>query len=314
MIVTVENLFKSFGNVNAVNGLSFHMESGDILGFVGPNGAGKTTTLRIMATLDLPSRGDVKVNGESIIVNPEIAQRNVSFVPDSMTVQKDMTVHEYLDFFARLYGLKNPKRRRIVEEIEDFTNLTGIKYKLTANLSKGMMQRVSIARALINEPKIILMDEPAAGLDPRARIELRELLKVLAQQKKSILISSHILSDLDEICTSTLIVERGNLLKFGKVSEMVAEHEVKSSAQTRRLSLTPIGDPESAVNFLLLEPGISGVNVLDKTIDFEYEGDEEASSELLFKLMSNGIKIIDFKVKRQSLESIFMDVTKGELQ
>jgi ABC-2 type transport system ATP-binding protein len=312
MIVEVKNLVKKFGYVTAVDNLSFYMDNGDILGFVGPNGAGKTTTLRIMATLDMPTSGDVLVDGKSIVVRPEQAQNTVSFVPDALTVQKDISVHEYLDFFARLYGIKNPRRNRIVEEIEEFTNLTGIRYKLLTTLSKGMMQRVSIARALINEPKVILMDEPAAGLDPRARIELRELLKLLAQRNKTILISSHILSDLDEICTTALIVEMGRQLKFGKVKDIMAESE--ENLRVRRLTLTPIGSPDAVVNFLLQEPGVSQVNLLASTVEFDFDGSEEDASELLLKILTNGIKVVDFKVKRQNLESLFMDITKGELQ
>ncbi len=312
MIIEVENLVKEFDDVVAVNDISFHMESGDILGFVGPNGAGKTTTLRMMATLDLPTSGDILINGRSVIINPELAHNTISFIPDTMNVQKDMSVHEYLDFFARLYGIKNPKRSRIVGEIEEFTNLTGIRDKLTTNLSKGMKQRVAIARSLINEPDVILMDEPAAGLDPRARIELRELLKVLSQQGKTILISSHILSDLDEICSTTVIVEQGNLLKFGKVKEIVDEIEVQTSLKT--IVLTPLEEPTALLNFLLVEPGVSKINQVGKNIEFNYEGNDSDISELMLKIMSNGMKIVEFKTKRQSLESVFMGITRGELQ
>ena len=216
MIFNVKNLTKRFGSITAVDNLSFHVKSGDILGFVGPNGAGKTTTLRMLATLELPNEGEVEIDGASIISRPEIARKCVGFVPDSLTVQKDITVHEYLDFYARLYAFKNPERRKLVNEIEEFTNLVGIREKFIDVLSKGMKQRVSIARALLNDPDIILMDEPAAGLDPRARIELRELLKILAKKNKMILISSHILTELDEICTSTMIIERASFLSLVK--------------------------------------------------------------------------------------------------
>lgn len=312
MIFNVKNLTKRFGSITAVDNLSFHVKSGDILGFVGPNGAGKTTTLRMLATLELPDEGEVEIDGASIITRPEIARKCVGFVPDSLTVQKDITVHEYLDFYARLYGFKNPRRKSLVQEIEEFTTLVGIREKFIDVLSKGMKQRVSIARALLNDPEIILMDEPAAGLDPRARIELRELLKILAKKNKMILISSHILTELDEICTSTMIIERGKLLKFGEIHDIVDEMNVQTTK--RSVVLVPLENQESLLNFLLVEPNISNVNTLGRAVEFVYEGDEKAISELVARLFAEGFKLIEFKIKKQNLESVFMNITKGEVQ
>lgn len=312
MIFNVKNLTKRFGSITAVDNLSFHVKSGDILGFVGPNGAGKTTTLRMLATLELPNEGEVEIDGASIISRPEIARKCVGFVPDSLTVQKDITVHEYLDFYARLYAFKNPERRKLVNEIEEFTNLVGIREKFIDVLSKGMKQRVSIARALLNDPEIILMDEPAAGLDPRARIELRELLKILAKKNKMILISSHILTELDEICTSTMIIERGKLLKFGEIHDIVDELNVKSTKRT--VVLVPLENTESLLNVLLVEPNITNVNTVGKAVEFVYEGDEKNISDLVARLFAEGYKLIEFKIKKQNLESVFMNITKGEVQ
>ena len=282
------------------------------MGFVGPNGAGKTTTLRMLATLELPNEGEVEIDGASIISRPEIARKCVGFVPDSLTVQKDITVHEYLDFYARLYAFKNPERRKLVNEIEEFTNLVGIREKFIDVLSKGMKQRVSIARALLNDPEIILMDEPAAGLDPRARIELRELLKILAKKNKMILISSHILTELDEICTSTMIIERGKLLKFGEIHDIVDELNVKTTKRT--VVLVPLENTESLLNVLLVEPNITNVNTVGKAVEFVYEGDEKNISDLVARLFAEGYKLIEFKIKKQNLESVFMNITKGEVQ
>lgn len=312
MIFNVKNLTKRFGSITAVDNLSFHVKSGDILGFVGPNGAGKTTTLRMLATLELPNEGEVEIDGASIISRPEIARKCVGFVPDSLTVQKDITVHEYLDFYARLYAFKNPERRKLVNEIEEFTNLVGIREKFIDVLSKGMKQRVSIARALLNDPDIILMDEPAAGLDPRARIELRELLKILAKKNKMILISSHILTELDEICTSTMIIERGKLLKFGEIHDIVDELNVKTTKRT--VVLVPLENTESLLNVLLVEPNITNVNTVGKAVEFVYEGDEKNISDLVARLFAEGYKLIEFKIKKQNLESVFMNITKGEVQ
>ncbi|NCB45438.1 ABC transporter ATP-binding protein [bacterium] len=312
MIFNVKNLTKRFGSITAVDNLSFHVKSGDILGFVGPNGAGKTTTLRMLATLELPNEGEVEIDGASIISRPEIARKCVGFVPDSLTVQKDITVHEYLDFYARLYAFKNPERRKLVNEIEEFTNLVGIREKFIDVLSKGMKQRVSIARALLNDPEIILMDEPAAGLDPRARIELRELLKILAKKNKMILISSHILTELDEICTSTMIIERGKLLKFGEIHDIVDELNVKTTKRT--VVLVPLENTESLLNVLLVEPNITNVNTVGRAIEFIYDGDEKNISDLVARLFAEGYKLIEFKIKKQNLESVFMNITKGEVQ
>src|SRR5262245_9336743 len=194
MKVTVVGLKKYYGRTRAVDGISFEFGAGQIFGFVGPNGAGKSTTMRILATLDEPSAGEAYIDGISVIEEPEKTHRLLGYVPDSLPTHRDISVHEYLDFFARAYGIKNPRRAQVVQGIEEFTNLVGIRDKHLSALSKGMKNRVSVARALVHDPPVLVMDEPAAGLDPRARIELRELLKVLAGQGKAVLISSHILT------------------------------------------------------------------------------------------------------------------------
>src|SRR5262249_11838272 len=204
MRINVVGLKRYFGRTRAVDGISFSFASGQIFGFVGPNGAGKSSTMRILATLDEPTSGDAYVDGISVTEDPEKARKLIGYVPDTLPGHRDISVHEYLDFFARAYGIKNPKRRQVVESIEEFTNLLGIRDKHLTALSKGMKTRVSVARALVHDPPVLVMDEPAAGLDPRARIELRELLKVLSGQGKAILISSHILTELAEICTGAV--------------------------------------------------------------------------------------------------------------
>jgi ABC-2 type transport system ATP-binding protein len=309
MILTVNDLYKSFGDTRAVKGLNFCLCSGDITGFVGPNGAGKTTTLRMLATIDEPSSGDICIDSRSIVTQPELARELVGFVPDSLPLQNDMTVHEYLDFFARAYGIKLPRRRQLVKDLEEFTNLGGIREKLINNLSKGMKQRVSIARALIHDPHFLLMDEPAAGLDPRARIELRELLRVLARQGKGILISSHILSELSEICTSTLIIEQGTMLKFGSIEE-VTSHDVS----VRRLIIKTLSDIEALGQKLLLLPGIENLAINGKLVELDFSGNDDEAADLLRRLVGDGERILEFRFRQQNLESVFMNITKGEVQ
>ncbi len=309
MILSVENLYKNFGDTHAVKGLTFRLGSGDITGFVGPNGAGKTTTLRILATIEEPSSGLVAIDGRSIITHPEAAREHIGFVPDSLPVHNDMSVHEYLDFFARAYGIKSSRRRALIADLEEFTNLIGIREKLISALSKGMKQRVSIARALINDPTFLLMDEPAAGLDPRARIELRELLRVLSRQGKGILISSHILSELAEICNTTLIIEQGVLLKFGTIEEVTNHNQT-----TRRLVLKPISDQEALSRMLVLEPGITNLVVNGRYLECDYSGNDEDAGELLDRIIAGRHRLIEFRFKQQNLESVFMNITRGEVQ
>ncbi len=213
MKVEVRNLVKRFGKTKAVDNLSFTLESGEILGFVGPNGSGKTTTMNIMATLEEPSSGDVLLDGVSVIDYPEVARKAIGFMPDYLPDQNDITAHEYIDFFARASGFKGRELNNRVAEIEDFAGLDAIRDKTLAALSRGMKQRVSLARAIVHNPQLLIMDEPANGLDPRARVEFRAYAKRLAAQGKAVLVSSHILADLNEICTGCLIVERGRLVK-----------------------------------------------------------------------------------------------------
>ncbi len=309
MILSVENLYKNFGATHAVKGLTFKLGSGDITGFVGPNGAGKTTTLRILATIEEPSSGHVAIDGRSVVTHPEAAREHIGFVPDSLPVHNDMSVHEYLDFFARAYGIKSSRRRALIYDLEEFTNLLGIREKLISALSKGMKQRVSIARALINDPTFLLMDEPAAGLDPRARIELRELLRVLSRQGKGILISSHILSELAEICNTTLIIEQGVLLKFGTIEEVTNHNQT-----TRRLVVKPVSDQEALSRMLVLEPGIANLVVNGKYLECDFGGSDEEAGDLLARMVAGGHRLIEFRFRQQNLESVFMNITRGEVQ
>ena len=310
MKLTVKHLRKEFVNCIAVDDLSFSIETGEITGFVGPNGAGKTTTMRILSTIDQCSGGTVELDGKSLLEYPELARKHIGYVPDSLPSNSDMTVHEYLDFFARAYGLKTPKRQETVSQLEEFTNLVGIKEKYIDSLSKGMRQRVSIARALISDPDFILMDEPAAGLDPRARIELRELLKILCEQGKGILISSHILSELSEICTATVIIEKGELLTSGKISEVVKN----ASPDKRILQIKTIESSEMLSKKLLLEPLVSKISVIGNSVEFEYDGTDEQASDLLADLIKEKYHILSFCFKQQNLESVFMNITKGDVQ
>ncbi len=309
MQITIDHLIKNYGRTRAVDDVSFSFSSGEIVGFVGPNGAGKSTTMRIIATLDEPTEGDVFLDNVSVVQEPEKAHRLIGYVPDALPAHRDISVHEYLDFFARAYGIAASARKKVVESIEEFTNLMGIREKHVNALSKGMKNRVSVARALVHDPAVLIMDEPAAGLDPRARIELRELLKVLSGQGKAILISSHILTELAEICTSAVIIERGRVLRSGNLSNILS-----ADAPQRAVRIRTLDEVEPLYKHLLTLPNVEAVKLVDRGVQVEIMGGEEACWELLAHLVRNGQRVVEFHPLRVGLEEVFMNVTRGEVQ
>ena len=226
-----------------------------------------------------------------------------------------MSVHDYLDFFARAYGLKNPRRNRVIGEIEEFTNLAGIRDKDLIALSKGMKQRVSVARALLHDPPVLIMDEPAAGLDPRARIELRELLKVLTTQGKAILISSHILTELGEICNGVVIIEHGRMLRAGTIHDISRSDGAGGHAAHRTVQIRLLGRFEEACKHLLQSPGVESASpIADGSVEVRVDGSDETCCDLLANLVKAGYRVLEFRQRRADLEEIFMNVTKGEVQ
>ena len=312
MKLEVIGLKKEFRDCVAVNNLSFSIETGEITGFIGPNGSGKTTTMKMITSIETCNNGDIKLDGISILEYPELIREHIGYVHDSFPSNKEMTVHEYLDFFFCVYGFKTPERQNTVREVEEFTNLVNIKEKIIDTLSKGMKQRVSLARALISDPDFLLLDEPASGLDPRARIELRDLLKILCGQGKGILISSHILSELSEICDSVIIIEKGELLKSGKLDNIV---EDVAKGKKRIFQIKTIDKPsEEIIKKISLEPLVSNVSAFENNIEFEYAGSEEQAGEFVGKLLAEGLHITSFGFKQNDLESVFMNITKGNVQ
>ena len=304
MKVEVSGLVKTFNRgFRAVDDLSFSFASGQVIGFVGPNGAGKTTTMRIMATLDTPDCGDVLLDGVSAIDHPEEAHRMIGFMPDDLPSRSDTTVDEYLDFFARAYGLRGAAIRKSVEGVEDFTGLTGFRDRTLDALSKGMKQRVSLARALVHDPSVLIMDEPANGLDPRARIELRELVKALGENGKAILISSHILSELEEMCTDSVIIERGRRV----------DSKLKDSGETWiKLRFLPEAN-ENALQTLLETPGVLAAENSGNGWRVKIASGDPAAAALAENLFAKHLVPILFEPELGKLEDIFMHVTKGNL-
>ncbi len=323
MIVEVKNLSKRFGDLHAVQSINFHMNAGEVFGFIGPNGAGKTTTMRILATLEMPTRGDAFIDGHSVSHFPEKVRSRLGLMPDYHGVYNNMDIADYLDFFARAYRLRGRKRRERVDSVVDFVELGPLLHKPVTTLSKGMRQRLSVGRMLINDPDVLIMDEPTAGLDPRARIEFRELIKVLAAEGKAIMISSHILSDLSDVCTRVAIIERGEIVATGTMEEVhTMAHDRRSEAKgvqngnraARILEVEVLKDGEKLETFLTLQPDVSEIRHVDHRLEALYTGDDKALTALLQRIVQDGFAVKHFSCRFESLEDIFMTLTEGKLQ
>lgn len=319
MEIKVRNLTRSFGATKAVDDISFDFASGNVFGFIGPNGAGKTTTIKIMTTLDDPDGGDVFYDGVSVVNYPEEVRRLVGYMPDSLPDFRDIQVWEYLDFFARGFGLRGKARTRALTEIEEFTNLGGIRRKYLAALSKGMKQRVSLARSLIHNPGVLIMDEPAAGLDPRARLELRSLLRILSGQGKAILLSSHILSELQDICDGAIIIEKGKLLSAGTLPQLMAKASgVAAGTAEAAPAVTLViqcAKTEEARLKLLEHPAVKEVMIRGEgELQAFLAGGDEVVPPVMATLFAAGLPVMGFARKSMGLEELFMKITTGEVQ
>lgn len=308
-LLDVRGLSKSFGKLKAVDDLSFQVNAGEIWGFIGPNGAGKTTTMRICSTLDLPDRGDVLVDGKSILVHPNHAHARIGFMPDALGVYSDTTILEYLDFFARTAKLNGKERDGRIKSVMEFTELTHLADRMMDGLSKGMSQRLCLAKTLLHDPDLLILDEPASGLDPRARVEFRELIRALADQGKGVLISSHILSELSETCDGVVVIEQGKLVREGLVESLstdLSEHQI--------IFVRGLCSEEQLQMALLEFPGVIKHRPEHGGFMIEFDGDEVAISKLLQSLVEKGVQPVEFHWHRVDLEEIFLSFTEGTLQ
>lgn len=308
VMITVEHLSVHFGKVRAVDDVSFTVPEGEVFGFIGPNGAGKTTTIKVLATLLVPTAGRAWVDGHCVVNEPEAVRRVIGYMPDYYGVYDGVTVYEYLDFFAAAYRLPYRKRRMTIEAVLELTDLGGLRDRLVGALSKGMKQRLCVAKTLIHDPKVLILDEPAAGLDPRARIELRELLKELARMGKTIFISSHILTELADLCTTVGIIERGKLLAAGPL-----EGITEALSPRRRVLIEVAGRAEQARRVLSAEPDVVQVEVEDRRLRVELAGGRERIAGLVRVLVRADIDVLSVSDERPDLESVFLQVTKGEV-
>jgi ABC-2 type transport system ATP-binding protein len=314
--IEVCNLQRHFGRLRAVDGISFKAYPGQVMGFIGPNGAGKTTAMRILATLDVPTEGEAFINGYSVVDDPDKVRRVVGFMPDSFGKYANMDVVEYVDFFARAYGLSGDIRRDAVERVLVFTELRKLATKPIKTLSKGMAQRLALGRTLVHDPSVLVLDEPAAGLDPRARIELRALIHVLAtDQQKTVLISSHILTELGEICDSVAIIEAGRLLASGSMTEInQAQRASEGRADGSVISVRVLRDAEKLEHLLCQESLVRNVELADRVATFEFMGVESELSAILTRLVRAELEVVEFRGRADSLEDAFMAITKGITQ
>ena len=308
-LIEVRNLRRTFGRTKAVDGISFEVGRGKVFGYIGPNGAGKTTSMRILATLDQPSSGDAFVDGFSVENDPDRVRRRLGFMPDYFGTYANVNVREYLDFFARAYGLRGTERRKALSYVMSFTKLDDLSEKPISGLSKGMKQRLCLGRTMIHDPAVLILDEPAAGLDPRARIQLREMIRQLASDNKAILISSHILSELAEMCDSVGIIERGKLLAVGSVEEIRRGQQPRAFVKARVLE-----NGEGLFQWLAARPDVHQPRLDDNTLYFSHDGNEDSEAELLRQMIQAGFRVAAFGGEQRTLEEVFMQVTEGKVQ
>ena len=308
-VIELRRVHRFFNQTKAVNDVSFDVYRGQVFGFIGPNGAGKTTTMRILATLDSPSYGDALVDGFSVINDPDLVRRRLGFMPDGSSLYANMNCVEYLDFFARSYGLVGRERNDALRRTLSFTGLDKIASKSITGLSKGMRQRLSLGRAMIHRPSVLILDEPANGLDPRARIELRHLIRQLASEGTTVLVSSHILTELAEMCDQVGIIERGKLLAVGSVAEIYNSMQAASQVRMRLL-----GRVEELLGVLATREEVSSVQRKGDWIQLELRGDDAAQASLLRWIVSSGFDVLEYVSHRESLEDVFMKVTTGAVQ
>jgi ABC-2 type transport system ATP-binding protein len=306
IVLDVRNLRRSFGKVHAVQDVSFSVRKGQVVGFIGANGAGKTTTLRLLATLDSPDAGSINVLGCEATNYPDKVRARLGWMPDSYGTYDNVTVQEYLDFYARAYGYVGAARTRHVEEIMAFTELTPIQDRLMHTLSKGMGQRLCLGRALINDPDLLLLDEPAAGLDPKARIEFKNLIRILAGQGKTIVISSHILSELGEMCSTMLFIDKGRIIHHGS-----SENLRRGDEAFFRVEMEIDGAVERLLEWAALQPGLTLVESTNRSARFDFAAKEASDlARLLRRAVADGIPVCDFHRLERRLEDAFVDVLK----
>ncbi len=304
-MLEVKNLRKDYGGFLAVKGISFQLKPGDVFGFIGSNGAGKTTTIRMLATLLEPTSGSATLHGIDVIEQPMEIRRMIGYMPDFFGLYDDVKVWEYLDFFAAIYGVE--RRPQVIDEVLELTDLTVKKDAFVQSLSRGMQQRLCLARCLVHDPKLLLLDEPASGLDPRARADLKELIAELGRMGKIVIVSSHILPELADFCNCVGIIERGELLAFGAVKDIVRQMQ-----PAKKLEVKVLGQSGSVVEWLGSKTGIDSIEARDsETVSFHLHGDDGDQQQLLAAMVAAGVPVLTFREEDADLEDVFLKLTTG---
>ena len=308
-VIKTVNLTKRYGSLVALSNLNLEIQQGDCFGFIGPNGAGKTTTIKILATLLQPTWGEARICDLVVGFQSRQIRPLIGYVPDSFGAYEDMVVQEYLEFFGAAYGIHGSNRTRIVNDVLELTDLGGKRDALVDSLSRGMKQRLSVARVLVHDPQVLLLDEPAGNLDPRARIEMRELLKELRRMGKTILISSHILPELADLCNTVGIIERGELIYSGPVADILRQ------AKTGRiLHVAVASNSELAHQALAANENVISVTPVDGMLKVALSEDVLDSSFIAELLVRRGLRVTMVKEEEVNLETAFMRLTKGNVQ
>ena len=297
---------KDYGDFTAVRQLNLKVEAGEMFGFIGPNGAGKSTTIRFLATLLKASRGEGIINGHSVTREPMAVRQSVGYMPDAFGVYDGMKVWEFLDFFAVAYRIPRTRRKQVIQDVLELLDLAHKRDDYVNGLSRGMKQRLCLAKTLVHDPPVLILDEPASGLDPRARVEVKALLKELRRMGKTILISSHILTELADCCTSIGIIERGELLMHGPIQDVY-----RRIRRNRHVELRVLEKMDECLSVLRSSPYLRDLQIDDRHITAELETDDAGLADLLDELVARRVRLASFADQDPTLEDVFMLVTKG---
>lgn len=300
--ISVRDVHRSFGPLHAVRGISFDVPAGHVVGFIGANGAGKTTTMRMMATLDPPDRGDISICGIDVVNHPLQVRRRLGWMPDAYGPYPNMTIWEYLDFFARSFGYQGQKRRERIREVMDFTELTKIQDRHMDKLSKGMAQRLCLGRTLVHDPEVLVLDEPAAGLDPKARVEFKHLIRLLAEEGKTIFISSHILSELGEMCDTLVFIDQGSVVHQGSAESLTRGDDAGSA-----VAVETAGNVMELERWLTVQPGVALMESRKDGCLVRFESDDpELLTATMKRMLNDGLPIVGFRRESRKLEDAFV--------
>ncbi|WP_397537347.1 ATP-binding cassette domain-containing protein [Rummeliibacillus pycnus] len=306
-MIEIKGLTKKYGSFYALKGLDLTINEGTVFGFVGANGAGKSTTFSILSTLLQPTAGEALIDGISVTQNPEYIRKLIGYMPDFFGVYDQLKAEEYLDFFGSSYGIPAEQRAKLIPQLLELVNLSHKRYDYVDVLSRGMKQRLCLARTLIHDPKVLILDEPASGLDPRARVEMRDILKQLKEMGKTILISSHILPELAEMCDEIGVIEQGKLIAHGSVAEIQAQ---LMGERFITVKYQAGYDMKLAKQFLEENPFVSSIEITENKLNFRFNGSDEDQMKLLKQIVQHEVPILSFAEDEKDLEDVFMAITE----